>query len=113
MLEDHWGPGHGKPFSEWSIEDHQVWQTDYVAQKGQGDISLHSEEHLMAGDKGTALSRRMFRQLAERVAEGEDPFGAGANEPYRVEILAEIHCWIQKRENVLPAMHHVPDLWQC
>jgi hypothetical protein len=42
----------------------------------------------MAGDKGTALSRRMFRQLAERVAEGEDPFGAGANEPYRVEILA-------------------------
>ena len=88
MLEDHWGPGHGKPFSEWSLEDHQVWQTDYVAQKGQGDISLHSEEHLMAGDKGTALSRRMFRQLAERVAEGEDPFGAGANEPYRVEILA-------------------------
>ena len=88
MLQDDWGPGHRKPFSEWSLEDHQTWQTDYVAQKGQGDISLHSEEHLMAGDKGTALSRRMFRQLAERVAKGEDPFGAGANEPYRVEILA-------------------------
>ena len=88
MLEDHWGPAHGKPFSEWSLQDHQQWQTDYVAQKGQGDISLHSEEHLMAGDKGTALSRRLFRKLAESVAKGEDPVGAGANKARRVEILA-------------------------
>ncbi len=88
MLEDHWGPAHGKPFSEWSLQDHQDWQTDYVAQKGQGDISLHSEEHLMAGDKGTALSRRLFRKLAEGVAEGMDPVGAGANKPRRIEVLA-------------------------
>ncbi len=88
MLEDHWGPGHGKPFKEWALEDHQEWQTDYVAQKGQGDISLHSEEHLMAGDKGTALSRRMFRLQAERVARGEDPIGATPGASYRVEVLA-------------------------
>ena len=76
MLQDHWGPTHGKPFAEWSLQDHQEWQTDYVAQKGQGDITLHSEEHLMAGDKGTALSRRFFRQQAEKVANGQHPVGA-------------------------------------
>lgn len=88
MLQDHWGPKHGKPFSEWSLEDHQRWQTDYVAQKGQGDMTLHSEEHLMAGDKGTALSRRFFRQQAEKVAQGENPVGAEPGESYRVEVLA-------------------------
>ena len=87
MLADHWGPTHRKPFSEWSLADHQEWQTDYVAQKGQGDISLHSEEHLMSGDKGTALSRRFFRLQAERVANGEDPVGADSEQSYRVEIL--------------------------
>ncbi len=87
MQEDHWGPDHGRPFVEWSLEDHQRWQTDYVAQKGQGDISLHSEEHLMAGDKGTALSRRFFRQEAEKVARGEDPVGAVPGKSYRVEVL--------------------------
>ncbi len=88
MLQDHWGPEHGKPFSEWSLEDHQRWQTDYVAQKGQGDVSLHSEEHLMAGDKGTALSRRCFRKQAGIVAAGGNPVGAVPGERYRVEILA-------------------------
>ena len=88
MLRDEWGPEHGKPFAEWSLEDHQRWQTDYVAQKGQGDISLHSEEHLMAGDKGTALSRRFFREQAEKVARGEHPVGAEPGKSYRVEVLA-------------------------
>jgi hypothetical protein len=50
MLKEEWGPKHRKPLREWSLEDHQEWQTDYVAQKGQGDISLQSEEHLTAGD---------------------------------------------------------------
>ncbi|NKC01390.1 MAG: Rieske 2Fe-2S domain-containing protein [Pseudomonadales bacterium] len=87
MLQDHWGPDHGKPFAEWTLEDHQQWQTDYVAQKGQGDITSHSEEHLMAGDKGTALSRRFFRRQAELVASGQQPIGATPNVSYRVEIL--------------------------
>lgn len=87
MLEDDWGPDHNKPFVEWSLQDHQRWQTDYVAQKGQGDVTLHSEEHLMAGDKGTALSRRFFRQEAEKVARGEDPIGAVPGQSYHVEVL--------------------------
>jgi phenylpropionate dioxygenase-like ring-hydroxylating dioxygenase large terminal subunit len=88
MLKDDWGPQHGRPFTEWSLEDHQTWQTDYVAQKSQGDISLHSEEHLVAGDKGTALMRRLFLEQARRVAQGEVPIGVGNGEAYRVQIRA-------------------------
>ena len=76
-----------RPFREWSL-DHQDWQTDYAAQKGQGDISLHSDEHLTACDRGTAMSRRLFRQQAQKVANGEDPIGVGFDMPYRVEMLA-------------------------
>lgn len=87
MLQDAWGPDHGRPFLEWSLEDHQKWQTDYVAQKRQGDISLHSEEHLVDGDKGTALMRWLFLEQARRVAQGEQPIGTGNGAPYRVQIL--------------------------
>lgn len=88
MLQDDWGPQHGKPFSEWSLEDHQRWQTDYVAQKGQGDISLHSEEHLSGIDAGIAMARRMFKKQAEVAAAGGDPVGAGVGSVRRVDILA-------------------------
>ena len=88
MLSDDWGPKHGKPFSEWSLEDHQEWQTDYVAQKGQGDITLHSEEHLTSIDAGTSMMRRMFKKQAAAVKQGEDPVGASFAEPYFVRITA-------------------------
>ena len=54
----------------------------------QGDISLHSEEHLSAIDLGTAMSRRMFKKLCAQVAAGEDPVGTDRKAPYRVEVLA-------------------------
>lgn len=88
MMRDDWGPAHGRPLREWSFEDHQDWQTDYVAQKGQGDISLHSEEHLVSADQGIAMARRKFRQEAARVLKGEAPVGSTADTPYRIEVLA-------------------------
>lgn len=88
MNRDDWGPRHGKPFSEWSLEDHQDWQTDYVAQKGQGDINLHSEEHLTAIDTGTGMMRRLFKKQAALVAEGKDPVGAGSGQARHVHISA-------------------------
>ncbi len=79
-----WGPN--KPPGEaWTLEDHQTWQSDYVCQKGQGDMSLHSEEHLSATDTGLAMFRRMFRQQAERVQRGEDPVGVTFDEPYLIK----------------------------
>lgn len=88
MLKDDWGPRHGRPFSEWSLEDHQQWQTDYVAQKGQGDINLHSEEHLTGIDVGTAMMRRLFKKQAAAVAGGADPIGSTRDQPYLVKVVA-------------------------
>ena len=79
-----WGPKK-QPGEKWTLEDHQEWQSDYVCQKGQGDISLHSEEHLSMTDTGLAMFRRMFRQQAEKVARGEDPVGVSFDEPYLVK----------------------------
>lgn len=75
-----WGPQ--KPAGEWTLEDHQTWQSDYVCQKGQGDITLHSEEHLSATDQGLAMFRRMWRREAEKVAAGGDPIGVTFDAPY-------------------------------
>ncbi|QRR35606.1 Rieske 2Fe-2S domain-containing protein [Hydrogenophaga sp. YM1] len=88
MLTDEWGPKHGRPFLEWSLEDHQLWQTDYVAQKGQGDINLHSEEHLTGIDAGIAMMRRLFKKQAAQVAAGSNPIGSIPSESYFVNIVA-------------------------
>lgn len=88
LLSDEWGPRHGRPFREWSLEDHQQWQTDYIAQKGQGDISLHSEEHLTGIDAGIGMMRRLFRKQAQAVQKGEDPIGVTFDEPYLVRVRA-------------------------
>ena len=82
-----WGPGK-KPGEAWTLEDHQTWQSDYVCQKGQGDISLHSEEHLSATDAGLAMLRRLWRQQADIVAQGGDPIGTGAEEPHLYRLRA-------------------------
>lgn len=87
MLQDTWGPAHGRPFREWSLEDHQRWQTDYTAQKAQGDISLHSEEHLTRNDRGIGLMRNLFRQQAGTVARGGDPIGVTFDRPYVVRVM--------------------------
>jgi nitrite reductase/ring-hydroxylating ferredoxin subunit len=82
-----WGPGK-QPGEAWTLEDHQTWQSDYVCQKGQGDISLHSEEHLSATDTGLAMLRRLWRQQADLVAAGGDPIGTGADEPHLYRLRA-------------------------
>jgi phenylpropionate dioxygenase-like ring-hydroxylating dioxygenase large terminal subunit len=86
MLQPGWGPG--KPYADWTLEDHQRWQTDYVTQKGQGDVNLHSDEHLTRIDRATAMIRRLFKQQADRVAAGEDPVGATRDEPYLIRVTA-------------------------
>lgn len=86
MLQEGWGPSHHKPFREWSTEDHQRWQTDYTAQKGQGDISLHSEEHLTRIDSGVSMMRKLFRAQADAVAKGQDPIGAAFDKSYVVNV---------------------------
>ena len=61
---------------------------DYEAQTGQGEIALHSEEHLATTDRGVVMLRRFLRDQIDRVARGEDPAGVildPAQEIVRIE----------------------------
>jgi phenylpropionate dioxygenase-like ring-hydroxylating dioxygenase large terminal subunit len=82
------GWGVDKPFREWSLRDHQDWQSDYVCQRSQGPISLHSEEHLSRTDIGIAMTRRFFREQTSVVQKGGIPVGVTFDEPYLVVTLA-------------------------
>ena len=61
-----------KTWSEMTMEEHQLYPTDYEAQKGQGPISLHSEEHLATSDRGVAMQRRLLEQNIKIVQQGGD-----------------------------------------
>ncbi len=65
----------GQFWWELSEEEHQRFPGDYEAQVGQGDITIHSEEHFAQSDRGIVMIRRMLQEQAERVARGEDPIG--------------------------------------
>lgn len=88
MMDDGWGPDHGRPFMEWDLEDHQRWQTDYIAQKSQGTITLHSEEHLGVTDKGIGMMRRMFKKMAQSVATEDRSMARPQAQAPRIDILA-------------------------
>lgn len=66
----------GKLWSEMSEMERQDTPGDYEAQAGQGEISLHSEEHLASSDRGIILQRRMLKAQIRIVAQGGDPVGA-------------------------------------
>jgi len=70
----------GKFWRELTDEEHQRFPGDYEAQTGQGPITLHSEEHFAASDKGVALLRRFLEQQLKRVADGGDPAGVTLDE---------------------------------
>ncbi|MFO1116133.1 MAG: aromatic ring-hydroxylating dioxygenase subunit alpha [Beijerinckiaceae bacterium] len=65
----------GKFWWELTEEEHQRFPGDYEAQVGQGDITIHSEEHFAQSDRGIVMIRRMLQDQVERVARGEDPIG--------------------------------------
>lgn len=48
---------------------------DWEAQSSQGNITLHSEEHLASTDRGVVMIRRLYRQQMEAVRKGGDPIG--------------------------------------
>ncbi len=82
------GWGLDKPFAQWSLRDHQTWQSDYICQWSQGPISGHSEEHLSRPDRGIAMVRELFRRQAAVVADGGTPIGVTYEEPYVIDTLA-------------------------
>ena len=54
-------------------EEAQRRPGDWEAQGSQGEITLHSEEHLATSDRGIRTLRRLFRKQMDLVADGGDP----------------------------------------
>lgn len=65
----------GKPWAELTDEEHQRMPGDYEAQKSQGAISSHSEDHLTTTDQGVAMLRRMMSKQIRLLERGSDPVG--------------------------------------
>jgi phenylpropionate dioxygenase-like ring-hydroxylating dioxygenase large terminal subunit len=86
IFQPSWGPG--KAWEEWTLEDHQRWQTDYMVQKSLGPINLQSDEHLTSADAGVAMMRRVFKRQAQLVKEGKDPIGSCPGESQVFEVIA-------------------------
>ena len=70
----------GKAWSELSEAEHRQYPGDYEAQTGQGEITLHSDEHLAGSDGGIARLRRFLEQQLKVVAGGGDPACVAFNE---------------------------------
>ena len=73
-----------KPWRDLTEEEHQRLPGDYEAQKSQGDISLHSEDHLTTTDQGVAMVRRMMAKQIRIVEQGGAPAGAAFAESERL-----------------------------
>ena len=56
-------------------EERRARPNDYEAQVGQGPITLHSEEHLVASDRGISMLRRMLKRQLQELEAGRDPLG--------------------------------------
>ena len=64
-----------KKWSDMNEEERWIAPGDWEIQKGQGPITLHSEERLAGSDTGVAMLRRRLREEIRRVENGEDPLG--------------------------------------
>ncbi len=69
-----------KKWSEMTEEEHRRYPGDWEAQTGQGQITLHSEEHLAGSDTSIRLIRKGLRAQINRVQNGEDPAGVTFDE---------------------------------
>jgi hypothetical protein len=65
----------GKLWHELTAEEHRKFPGDFEAQVSQGEVTLHSEEHLASTDLGVSKLRHMLRRQLEAIAAGKDPMG--------------------------------------
>lgn len=67
----------------------QRFPGDWEAQGSQGEITLHSDEHLATSDRGVRMLRRVFRDQMDLVADGGDPVNVAFEDG---DDLVEIAC---------------------
>src|SRR3569833_1580700 len=71
----------GKTWAELTPEEHQKFPGDTEAQVGQGPITFHSEEHLMASDQGVAMLRQKNQHQHKTNTTNKDPIGVANTKP--------------------------------
>lgn len=64
-----------KTWKECTPEELQKTPGDYEAQRSQGDIAFHSEEHLSITDQGIVMLRRALNKMLDDLEAGTDPHG--------------------------------------
>ncbi|MBY8822355.1 aromatic ring-hydroxylating dioxygenase subunit alpha [Sphingomonas colocasiae] len=83
----------GKLWHELTEEEHQIYPGDYEAQVSQGEITLHSDEHLVTSDRGIGMLRRLYRQQIAAMEAGTPPMGtrfAGDDDLVRLDAGTEV-----------------------
>jgi nitrite reductase/ring-hydroxylating ferredoxin subunit len=65
----------GRAWLDLTEEEHQDYPGDFEAQWGQGEITFHSEEHLVRSDIGIGMLRRKLLEQIKLVQDGGDPIG--------------------------------------
>jgi len=70
----------GRLWQELTEEEHQKMPGDFETQVSQGEITLHSEEHLNSSDRGISMLRKVYRDQLAAIAEGKDPMGVEFDE---------------------------------
>jgi hypothetical protein len=61
----------GKAWHELDLEGHQRFPGDYEAQAGQGEVTLHSEEHLVSSDRGVLLFRKLYHKALDELRKND------------------------------------------
>jgi nitrite reductase/ring-hydroxylating ferredoxin subunit len=80
----------GKLWTELTPDEHQLYPGDFETQVGQGEVTYHSEEHLVGTDKGIVLFRRLLKSASKTVADGGDPPLAFGQDDILIETSAGI-----------------------
>jgi nitrite reductase/ring-hydroxylating ferredoxin subunit len=80
----------GKLWSELTSEEHQRYPGDFETQVGQGQITFHSEEHLVRSDAGIVMLRRLLKSATETVAQGGNPPLAFGEDDILIETSASV-----------------------
>ncbi len=74
----------GRSWSQMTEEEHQDYPGDFEAQYGQGEITFHSEEHLVKSDVGIDMLRRKTLEQIKIVENGGDPAGVAFENGHEV-----------------------------
>ncbi len=78
----------GKTWYELDEPGHQKYPGDYEAQVGQGEVTLHSEEHLAFSDEGVRMFRKLIKAAVRDVENDNDPIATFRSDPATINCVA-------------------------